>query len=212
MIGMLYQKLKPDPDEPAFASFEFKTYASNAYIVVTGDMYEDQAQAMFGMVSDQAGPILNSNNSLHVEIDTGRNAGEILGPNMSQMLTESALFKIVFTHDPTALVSAREIVNAMGMDKKISRALAYAALYSGSSIKLNFKSGTNLPESAKSILDSLSAAIPPLDQVLPPEVTTFAHGVFEHAGHEVFINLFAGSVAKEIHLSLKGGSQIFQLN
>lgn len=212
MMGSLYQKIKPDSDEPALAGFEFKTFANYAFVIVTADQHEEQAQGMFGMVVEQAGAVLNSNNSVHIEIDTGRNLGEILSPQLSQMLTESGLFKIVVNHDSNALNHAKEIITSMGMDKKIVRALAFAGLYSGANLKLTFKSGSHLPETAQGALNSLSAMIPPLDQILPAEVTAFIHGIFEHSGHEFFVNFFAGNVGIEAHFSLKGASQIFQLN
>ncbi|OMJ72075.1 hypothetical protein SteCoe_29555 [Stentor coeruleus] len=211
-LGMLYSKLKPDPDEPALANFEVKTYAHNVFIVVSATAHEDQISMFYAMALDQAPDLMSTGNSLHVEVDTGRNAGEIISPNLGSMLTESALFKIVFTHDPQALVHARATAEGLGADRKILRALGYATLYSGASLKLNFKSGAGLPENVQAFLNGLSAMIPPLDQVLPPDVTTFAHGFIEHSGHELFVNVISSNVAVEVHLSLKGASQIFQFN
>ena len=212
MIGSVFQKLKPDADEPSFATFQFSSYLHNAVIVVTFDMYHEQAEAMFEMAVSQAGELFNTNNSLHIEIDTGRSAGEILTPNLGQMLSESALFKITFSHEPRAFLHAREVAQGLGANPRLNKALAYASLYSGASLKLNFKSGSHLPETAQGMLTALSANIPSLAGMLPPEVTAFVHGIIEHSGHELFINVVAGNIAAEVHLSLKGASQIFQAN
>ena len=211
-LGFAYSRLKPDPDEPALLDFDIKTYLANVVIVVSTTQYEEQAGAMLAMAVETAPDAFNTTNSLHIEVDTGRNAGEILSPQLSQMLTESGLFKIVFSHDPNVLLHAREALTNLGVEKKILRALAYASLYSGASLNLKFKSGTNLPESVLNVLNTVSSMIPALDKVLPPDALTLAHGIIEHAGHEVFINIVAHNIAFEVHLSIKGASQIFQFN
>jgi hypothetical protein len=211
-VGGLYHKIKPDPDEPALLDFEIKVFGSNVVIVNTATQNEEQASAMFGMAVEQSGGLFLTSNSLHVELDLGRSIGEILTPQLSQTLTESVLAKIVFTHDPAALLHARETLKNLGADKKLIRGLGLASIFNGATLRFNFKSGSYLPEHAQTMLNSLSGLIPPLDQVLPSEILTFIHGVIELAGHEIYVNLVAGNVAKQVHLSVKGASQIFQKN
>ncbi|OMJ80223.1 hypothetical protein SteCoe_19589 [Stentor coeruleus] len=212
LIGMLYSKLKPDPDEPARANFEVKAYAHNVFIIVSPTAYEDPINMTYSMALENIPDLMNSSNSLHVEVDTGRNAGEIISPNLGSMLTESALFKVVFIHDIETMTYLRASCKQFNFFKEVVRAIGYATLYTGASLKLNFKSGTELPDSVKAFLNGFSAMIPPLDQVLPPDVTAFIHGCIEHSGHELFVNVVSSKAAVELHFSLKGASQIFQLN
>jgi hypothetical protein len=212
-IGEVLSKLKPDPDEPALASFEFSHYGSHAFVVVSGPQHEDQAKMFYEMALDQAGPIFNSGNLVHFELDTGRNLGEILSPNSANLITESALIKFVFTADTQALVHARGLAGELGpQGRKTQRILALASLYNGASLKFNFKSGADMPEVAKDQLNAFTSMIPPLGEVLPPPVLEFVNGVLESSGHEVFINVLTENVAVDLHLSAKGASQILQRN
>ena len=213
VIGEVLRKLKPDPDEPSLASFEFTHHGNHAVIAVTGSQHEDQAKMFYEMAVDQAGPIFNSGNLIHFELDTGRNLGEILSPNAAILIADSALIKFVFTADTQALLHAHQLAGELGpQGRKAKRLLALASLYNGASLKFNFKSGSNLPDGIKDQLNGFSAMIPPLGEILPPQVLEFVSGVLENSGHEVFINVLTENLGVEVHLSAKGASQIFQRN
>ena len=212
-IGEVLSKLKPDPDEPSLASFEFTHHGHYAVIAVTGSQHEDQAKMFYEMAVDQAGPIFNSGNHIHFELDTGRNLGEILSPNAATLIAESALLKLVFTADTQALLHARQLAGELGpQGGKAKRLLALASLYNGASLKFNFKSGSDLPEAIKDQINGFSARIPNIGEILPAQVLEFVNGVLENSGHEVFINVLTENVAVEVHLSAKGASQILQRN
>lgn len=212
-LGSIVSKLKPDPDEPSLASFDFSTFGHNVIISVSASQHEEQAKAYYEMAGEMAGAIFNSGNLIHVELDTGKNLGEILSTNMGENLADSALIKFVFTADSGALAHAAGMAKDMGpQNRKVQRAIALATLYNGASLKLNFKSGSDLPEPIKSQLNAVPSMIPPFDQILPPDALTLINGVVEHCGHELFINVLTENIGIELFLSAKGASQILQRN
>lgn len=212
-LGSVLSKLKPDPDEPSLASFDFSTFGHNVVIVVSASQHEDQARAYYEMASEMAGTIFNSGNLIHLEVDTGKNLGEILAPNCADLIFESVLVKFVFTADSAALAHATGMAKEMGpQGRKAQRGLALLSLYNGAALKLNLKSGNDAHPLAKHYMNALTSQIPKLSEILPPDALALINGIVEHSGHELFINVLTDNVGVEVHLSAKGASQILDRN
>ena len=208
-FGQLMGYLQPDPEEPPMANFKFVHHNHYAVIVVSSSLYEEQARMYYEMGLEQAGPIMNSNTLAHFEIEAGRNLADILTPLATIVLLESTLFKFSLTTEPEAIVHAKELANTFGLHgRSAKRFLAMASLHSGSSLKLNFKSGTQVPQHFKDVFNSVSCVVPPIRAFLPPPVIDAIKEVLEHSGHEVYINMLTENLAFEIFLSLKGASRI----
>jgi hypothetical protein len=209
IFGQYMEYIMPDPSETPNINFKFVHHNHNAVIIVSSSAYEDQARMLHSMGLDKASEILSSNSFAHFELEAGRSIADILKPLATILLLESLLIKLTLTTEPEAISQFKQLANTLGFHgSKAKRFIAFAFLHTGSSLKLNFKTGTQIPKGFKNIVRGFSGMVPPIQLLLPPPAIELVKEVLEHSGHEVYINVLAENVAFELYLSMKGGSKM----
>lgn len=209
IFGQYMQYIMPDPLETPNINFKFVHHKHNAVIIVSSSVYEDQARMLHSMGLDKASEILSSNSFAHFELEAGRSIADILKPLATIVLLESLLIKLTLTTEPEAISQFKQLANTLGFHgRKAKRFIAFAFLHTGSSLKLNFNTVTQIPKGFKNIVMGLSSMIPPIQYLLPFPAIKLVREVLEHSGHEVYINVLAENVAFELYLSMEGGSKM----
>lgn len=212
IIGTFLQSygMHEDVEESMPKIFEYEITAHNNNVIIKIGTYILENYLNF--LTANFSRVFFFKNNLHVELDTRRSLHAILSPHFIHALTESALIKIILSYDRQALIAGKKLAKCYEMDENILKALGYASIYAGGSIKVNFKSADDLDERVKGALEKIVSMVSSVGQMIPPDISELASGLAENSGHEVFINVIASTFAGEISLFMRGASEIFQSN